>query len=368
MKSKILQVSTVAMFMMLLFLISSVEVSAHNTSANTVRLSEAFPSEIDVMSSNGVFAGIARNFARYVLAGQVPPIGLDMRRSPSIYEQQISDNLMMQFIESFDSESGVGFLGINADGFAVKLEGINVLTYVAQPGEQAGGWDFHTNTIWIATHRLQNGIAVPKRAEQIASALMYELFGRSRGLGTQLSNLMVETLKNSGPSGQSFDLLKCTILYHQIGAERVLLMAKQLNEDQFRDWMDMQLKEINPNFSVSYAQIQMFQANAGIALHDPILWAQLSDALEVPTYGLVNRLEVAWVNFVNASNSDLAARQFSDFVEKVSSLSLSSDIAWAMWITDDQGRSRSILDEVVPMIDLNNIHLGVHARIMFASR
>ena len=366
MKNKLLQISFATVLMMILLLISTVGVAAQGASSNIVRLSEVFPSADDVMPSNGVFAGIARGFARDTLAGQVPPIGLDMRRVLSSQEQQFSDDLMRQFIDAFDMESGTGFLAVNADGFAVKLDGISVLTYVAQPGEQAGGWDFHTNTIWIATHNLQNGIAIPKRTEQIAGALMYELFGRSSGLGTQLSNLMVETLKNIGPSSHSFDLLKCTILYHQIGAERVLLMAKQLNENQFRDWMDVQLREVNPYFSVSYAQIQAFQANAGIALHDSILWAQLSDALGIPTYGLVSHLERAGTNFINASNCNIAARQFSDFVENVSSLSLaSSDIAWAMWITDNQGRSRSILDEVVPMIDLNNPHLGVHARIIF---
>jgi len=365
MKNRLLQMCFAAVLMISLFSANTIGVTAQNASSNIVRLSEVFPSEVDIMPSNGVFAGIARNFAKDTSHGSIPPIGLDVSRTLSYQEQQISDALLRQFIEAFDMESGTGFLGINAEGFAVKLNDISVLTYVAQPGEQAGGWDLHTNTIWIATHDLQNGTAMPKRTEQIAGALMYELFGRSSGLGTQLSNLMVETLKNSGPSSHSFDLLKCTVIYHQIGAENVLLMAKQLDENQFRNWMDMQLREINPNIFVSYAQIQIFQANAGIALHDSILWAQLADALDIPTYNLVGRLEGVSINFVNAANSDLAAVQFSEFVEKVSSLSLSSDLVWAMWIADGQGRSRSILDEVVPMIDLNNAHLGVRARITF---
>lgn len=339
-----------------------------------MRISEVLPASESVEPSNGVFAGIAREFARDALTRQVPSANIDIGRTLSTQEQQTSDNLFRQFVESFDIESVTGALGVNEDGFAIKMDGITIRTYTAEEGAQLGGWDASTRTAWVATHiRQADGRVVPRTIEEISNVLLYEVFGRSNGFGMTLSVLMTEVLNGeTEPSNPGSDLFFYTGLYHQIGAERVLAMAKQLDEEQFQDWMNIQIRELNSNFSFDYAQMQMLRASAGAAARSENARTQFAGQMGMPANQVRNQLEGMWSHFYSATDPNVsanvgnnAARQFNDFVRRGAGVSLSSDSFHPGLGVDDDGRLKSLLDRNSPMLDLNNPQIGVHSQIMF---
>ena len=297
-------------------------------SAMPTRLDLAFPRQTtQSVTTNRVWNNIAiRNFQQ---AMNIPnEIGDSNFTSMSPQMRQWGDNFSSELAHAVAMESGTEVLKVNDEGLSELISGITIGTFTAVHGGQDGGWDSATQTLWVATHVIdENGNRVAKSMQEIVHIFFYEL-GRANALGVRLSNAFARQFTGrEGPQSTPGFWPTYEGFYHRmgeiVGFDNILdnVWDGQAN---FTNFINHQLMNISPNMPNYDMLYEAIEAVGGI-LRDSHLTSQFGNSVGMNSdWDVWEHLASAWEPFYRATDMSLtqvqrdeAAREFLNRVNQV---------------------------------------------------
>ena len=356
-------------------------VSGHGVISNhpyIVSIFDAFPNNNENEEQlNGAFIDAARRFARDARRRQ-GRIGIDINIRMTDEELQRSDNLMRELVAGAKADPAVlDILGTCIDGLKVQLDGVTVRTYVSRGNwYPLGIWDFLRHEAWLATHiQQEDGRIVPRSEQEILTVLLYEVFGRGHGFGIAGSYFVSETLMISKPSRDAAIWDNYSGFLHRlgerIGNENVLQMLRG-NQADFENWINEQIRVLNPNFNFTYEQLQIAKGGVGAILWDRNnAQAQFTASTGLNTWDTWEAFRDAWQYFYMASDTsrsptqrNRAAQQFNNIVLQLYTITINNNflIGYQSEEFVRMNQLPSIHEYFQPVFNLSNPQAGIHSR------
>jgi len=290
--------------------------------------------------------------------------------------QQQSDDLLQAILDVWDDDPATRIFAVNRAGMEARFEPVSMFPYTTD-SDSLGFWDGWFHEGWVATHEIdENGDRVQLPVDDIVLTFLYELFGRGEGLGIHLSYTIAEHFMGTGSMGNPISwCCRYTGFYHHlgelVGLENIFAAAR-LGQDYFRIWMNSQIRNLHPDFTFTYDDLQT--AKVGVGNISRSIRLELSFRRATGFGNVWQLFGEAWYHFYDATNpafSDAdrrdAAREFSEILLELSDFADANElyVTWNYFCACEvrcrpwHFQMPSVHDENLPLIDSSYPELGI---------
>jgi thiol-disulfide isomerase/thioredoxin len=281
-------------------------------------------SNIGTFQTNGLVADAVRSHVQRYASQHGNHTAGAYNTTAELHRQ--SNELLQNILNVWEQDPATSIFGINRAGMEARLSRVSVFPYTAATNAGGGFWYPSTHEGWFATHRIDaSGRRVQIPIDEVVHTFLYELFGRGGGYSMSLSHMKAEHLMGTREVNDQM-LWNCcyTGFYWQI-ADRVglheLFVQARLGQENFRQWINIQIREMNPSFNFDYDVLQ--RASLGVNAISRYTDTASAFTRESGINNPRQHFTGAWANFrtaVDSRNSQTqrnnAAQRFNETVQQ----------------------------------------------------